>query len=161
MTSFDLKWPRVKLKVSIQLYIIRASKRSSTMTHTCISHPARHFMGKLKIWPRLTQIWPFVIKDLVRHSLIHFLSLWVNEIRLGQIWALQACPVFGSKILFIFWWFLDSETFFIIIAPHALLDGGIRFPLYMRKSFGVSLIIESPKLILLKNYIFLIFLSLT
>ena len=80
----------------------------------------------------------------MHQSSIHFLSQKLNEICLGQILALQAGPksqVFGSKIFFRD--FLNL-SFLIIIAPPALFDDDIRFPLCVRKSLGVSLIIESP-----------------
>ena len=69
LTLFDLKWPRVKLKVSIEVDIIRASKWLF-MIHTCMSHPARHFRVKLKIWPQLTQNLTVGHKRFLRHSLI-------------------------------------------------------------------------------------------
>ena len=54
LIPFDPKWPEVNFKVTIQVDILRASKWLFMMTHTCMSHPARHFRVKLKIWPHLT-----------------------------------------------------------------------------------------------------------
>ena len=150
-TSFDLKWPQVKLKVSIRVDIMRASKWLILMTHHCMSHPVGHFQTKFSIWPHLTPTWPWVIKRVLHTSQMNTLSDVFNRISL----LLSLTPEKKSTVLdfrlenFVF--FVISRIwnfFFIIIVPYALSDGGIRFPVCVKKSFGVSLIIESPQYVI-------------
>ena len=135
---------------------MRASKWRILMTHHCMSHPVGHFRAKFSIWPHLTPTWPSVIKTILHTTQKNTLSDVLNRISL--LWILT--PEKKISVLDLrlenFVFFVISRIwnfFFIIIVPHALSDGGIRFPVCVRKSFGVSLIVESPhSLILLYDF---------
>ena len=136
------------MKVSIQVDIIRASKWFILMTHYCMSHPVGRFGAKFLIWPHLTSTWPWVIKRVLHTTQKDTLSDVLNRISLLWSWTPEKKNSVLDLRLENFVFFVISRIwnfFFEIIIPYALSDGGIRFPICAKKSFGVLLIVESPQ----------------